>query len=84
MAAKQELKPSHPTRLGLALNYSVFLYELMDDVSSAIQIARESSELAINEIETLDDVTHSLVTNLLFQLRDNLSEWNQEWEALEN
>jgi hypothetical protein len=47
-------------------------------------VSKEAADLAINDIETVDDETHKQATDLLMIIRDNLTEWNQEYEALEN
>ena len=39
---KKGLKPYNSVRLGLALNYSVFQYEIMSDPTQACKIAKEA------------------------------------------
>ncbi len=39
--AAKELAPTHPVRLGLALNYSVFYYEIMNKKEKACQLAKQ-------------------------------------------
>ena len=43
--AKKELAPTHPIRLGLALNFSVFHYEIKDEPDKACALAKEVSSL---------------------------------------
>ena len=43
--AKKELAPTHPIRLGLALNFSVFHYEIKDQPDEACKLAKEVSSL---------------------------------------
>ena len=38
--ATSDLKTTHPIRLGLALNFSVFYYEVMNDPSKACNLAK--------------------------------------------
>lgn len=38
--AEEHMKPTHPIRLGLALNYSVFYYEIMQKPDKACQLAK--------------------------------------------
>jgi len=38
--AKEEMQPTHPIRLGLALNYSVFFYEIKNAPDRACQLAK--------------------------------------------
>ena len=39
--AKEELAPTHPIRLGLALNFSVFYYEINNKPESACELAKQ-------------------------------------------
>jgi hypothetical protein len=38
--ANSELKTTNPIRLGLALNFSVFYYEVLNDAAKACQLAK--------------------------------------------
>lgn len=38
--AKEDLAPTHPIRLGLALNFSVFYYEISNKPDQACQLAK--------------------------------------------
>lgn len=42
-AAKEGMEPTHPIRLGLALNYSVFHYEIENKPDKACQLAKQVS-----------------------------------------
>ena len=42
--AKDDLAVTHPIRLGLALNYSVFMYEVLNDPDEACKMARTAFE----------------------------------------
>jgi len=44
----QDMEPTHPIRLGLALNYSVFFYEIQNDQTEACKLAKEAFEKAIS------------------------------------
>lgn len=37
------MQPTHPIRLGLALNYSVFFYEVLNSPDRACQLAKQAS-----------------------------------------
>lgn len=39
--AKAQLSTTHPVRLGLALNYSVFFYEISSSPDRACQLAKQ-------------------------------------------
>ena len=40
-AAKGEMQPTHPIRLGLALNFSVFYYEILSKPDKACELAKQ-------------------------------------------
>lgn len=39
--AKSEMQPTHPIRLGLALNFSVFYYEILNSPDRACHLAKQ-------------------------------------------
>ena len=39
--AKTKMQPTHPIRLGLALNFSVFFYEIMNNPEEACHLAKQ-------------------------------------------
>ncbi|KAG6549445.1 hypothetical protein Mapa_008980 [Marchantia paleacea] len=53
--ARKELPQTHPIRLGLALNFSVFYCQTMNDPERASILAREALDGAICELDTLGD-----------------------------
>ena len=43
----KELPSTHPIRLGLALNFSVFYYEILNSPDQACQLAKQAFDDAI-------------------------------------
>ena len=41
--AKSKMQPTHPIRLGLALNFSVFYYEILNSPDRACHLAKQVS-----------------------------------------
>lgn len=82
--AKKEMPPTHPIRLGLALNYSVFYYEILNDPKEACGLAKSAFDDAIAELDTLSEECYKDSTLIMQLLRDNLTLWttdNQKEEA---
>jgi 14-3-3 protein epsilon len=53
--ANSNLKTTHPIRLGLALNFSVFHYEVMNNPSKACELAKTAFDDAIADIEHIEE-----------------------------
>jgi 14-3-3 protein epsilon len=53
--ANSDLKTTHPIRLGLALNFSVFHYEVMNNPSKACELAKTAFDDAIADIEHIEE-----------------------------
>ncbi|KAI8527530.1 hypothetical protein RHMOL_Rhmol12G0082700 [Rhododendron molle] len=84
-AAEQSLKgyeaylPStHPIRLGLALNFSVFYYEIMNSPERACHLAKQAFDEAIAELDTLSEDSYKDSTLIMQLLRDNLTLWTSD------
>jgi len=69
------LAPTHPIRLGLALNYSVFQYEVQGKLKEACDLAKKAFDDAIAELDTLDEESYKDSTLIMQLLRDNLTLW---------
>lgn len=78
--AEKELKTTHPIRLGLALNYSVFHYEVQNDPSKACQLAKQAFDDAIADIDQIDEEQYKDATTIMQLIRDNLTLWTSELE----
>ena len=64
---------THPIRLGLALNFSVFHYEIMNKPEKACFLAKKAFDEAISELDSLQDDTYKDSTLIMQLLRDNLT-----------
>jgi len=73
--ASHGLAPTHPIRLGLALNFSVFLYEVQGKLKEACDLAKSAFDDAIAELDTLDEESYKDSTLIMQLLRDNLTLW---------
>jgi 14-3-3 protein epsilon len=73
-----ELPPTHPIRLGLALNFSVFYYEILNSPEQACSLARSAFDDAIAELDTLNEESYKDSTLIMQLLRDNLTLWTAE------
>ena len=67
------MAPTHPIRLGLALNFSVFYYEIMNDPSKACELAKKAFDDAIAELDSLKEDSYKDSTLIMQLLRDNLT-----------
>nr|XP_054771365.1 14-3-3 protein zeta-like [Lytechinus pictus] len=73
--AEQKLNATDPIRLGLALNFSVFHYEIMGSPERARELAKTAFDGAIAELEYLKDDSYKDATLIMQLLRDNLTLW---------
>uniref|UniRef100_A0A8C4GLC4 14-3-3 domain-containing protein n=1 Tax=Dicentrarchus labrax TaxID=13489 RepID=A0A8C4GLC4_DICLA len=71
--SKEEMQPTHPIRLGLALNFSVFFYEILTSPEQACQLAKTAFDDAIAELDTLSEDSYKDSTLIMQLLRDNLT-----------
>jgi 14-3-3 protein epsilon len=78
--AVTELPPTHPIRLGLALSFSVFYYEIMNSPDRACQLAKQAFDDAIAELDTLSEESYKDSTLIMQLLRDNLTLWTSDME----
>ncbi|KAM7404899.1 hypothetical protein PAMP_012204 [Pampus punctatissimus] len=76
--SKGEMQPTHPIRLGLALNFSVFYYEILNNPDKACSLAKTAFDEAIAELDTLNEDSYKDSTLIMQLLRDNLTLWTSE------
>lgn len=82
--AMQELAPTHPIRLGLALNFSVFYYEILNSPDRACRLAKAAFDDAIAELDTLNEESYKDSTLIMQLLRDNLTLWTSDMQQGED
>jgi 14-3-3 protein epsilon len=73
--AQTELTPTHPIRLGLALNFSVFYSEILNSPERACHLAKQAFDDAIAELDSLSEESYRDSTLIMQLLRDNLTLW---------
>jgi len=76
--AKGQMQPTHPIRLGLALNFSVFYYEILNSPDQACHLAKQAFDDAIAELDTLNEDSYKDSTLIMQLLRDNLTLWTSD------
>lgn len=76
--AAASLKPYNSNKLGLALNFSVFYYELKNDSAKACSIAEEALNGARDEIDNMDNEEARDALSIIELLKENLDLWKEE------
>jgi hypothetical protein len=74
----EALKTTHPIRLGLALNYSVFYYEILNSPDHACKLAKAAFDNAIAELDGLEEDEYRDSATIMQLLRDNLTLWTSD------
>jgi 14-3-3 protein epsilon len=79
----KELPISNPIKLGLALNYSVFYYEVFNDQETACNIAKETLDQVKSDLANVDedDEEYKDAFSIINLLQENLNMWTTEGEA---
>uniref|UniRef100_A0A8C4R7X2 14-3-3 protein epsilon n=1 Tax=Eptatretus burgeri TaxID=7764 RepID=A0A8C4R7X2_EPTBU len=79
--ASTGLAPTHPIRLGLALNFSVFYYEILNSPDRACRLAKTAFDEAVAELDSLSDESYKDSTLIMQLLRDNLTLWTSDMQG---
>lgn len=79
--AMADLQPTHPIRLGLALNFSVFYYEILNSPDRACRLAKAAFDDAIAELDSLSEESYKDSTLIMQLLRDNLTLWTSDMQG---
>mmetsp|Transcript_26421 Transcript_26421/g.30314 ORF Transcript_26421/g.30314 Transcript_26421/m.30314 type:complete len:242 (-) Transcript_26421:798-1523(-) len=76
--AQSDLAATHPIRLGLALNFSVFYYEIMQEPQKACEMAKSAFDEAISQLDQVPEGDYKDATLIMQLLRDNLTLWTSD------
>ncbi|KAK2119749.1 hypothetical protein P7K49_001135 [Saguinus oedipus] len=79
--SKKEMQPTNPIRLGLALNFSVFYYEILNSPEKACSLAKTAFDEAIAELDTLSEESCKDSMLIMKLLRDNLTLWTSDTQG---
>ena len=81
--AATQLAPTHAIRLGLALNFSVFYYEILNSPERACRLAKQAFDDAVAELDGLPEENYKDSTLIMQLLRDNLTLWTSDMKGEE-
>ena len=75
------LKKTNPIWLGLALNFSVFYYEICDKTDEAKTLAKTAFDAALEDLDKLGEDQDKDSTLIMQLLKDNLTLWSENDDA---
>ena len=78
--SSESLNACNPIRLGLALNFSVFHYEVMNNHKQACELGEQALSDALEKIDDVDEETFRDAKSIIELLKENLSLWKEEEE----
>jgi len=78
--AENELHSTNPIRLGLALNYSVFVNEVKGNPAAACEVAKSAFDEAMLKLTDIRETDYKYSTELMQTMKDNLALWKTEME----
>ena len=71
----KQLPVTHALRLGLALNLSVFYFEVVGDPDKACDVAQQAFDEGSDGLAALDEASRRESSKIIAVLRDNLMRW---------
>ena len=74
--ANKELHPRNPIRLGLALNFSVFYYEVKNDSKKACALAKHAKDEAV-KFQNTGNPDEKDTESIIGLLHENLTLWEE-------
>jgi len=77
-SSSESLNACNPIRLGLALNFSVFYYEVMNNHALACDLGEKALSDALEKIDDVDEETFRDAKSIIELLKENLSLWKEE------
>ena len=77
-ANKVDMPPCNPIKLGLALNFSVFHYEVMKNHKAACELADQALQEALDKIDELEEDDFRDAKSIIELLKENLTLWKEE------
>ena len=78
------LEACNAIRLGLALNFSVFHYEVMSDVKKACELGEKALQDALDKLDDCSEETFRDAQSIIELLKENLSLWKEEDGAVDD
>ena len=76
-----DLAACNPIKLGLALNFSVFNYEVLKDHAKACELADNALQQALDKIDELEEDDFRDAKSIIELLKENLTLWKEEEEG---
>ena len=80
MDSASSLDSWNPIKLGLALNFSVFYFEVRDDKEEAIKLADKALKEATDQVDGVNDEQYRDSKGILDLIRENLELWRDQDE----
>ena len=78
MKEAKQLHITHPIKLGLYLNFSVFFYEIMKENHKACELAKGAFDDAITQVDSLQEKSFKDSQLIMQLLRDKFTLWTSE------